>query len=228
MPPANFGRQQRERCPMMPHNDWPSLSRGLVAILRGVNPAEIVPIGMSLAEAGFEAIEVPLNSPDPFQSIEKLARALPHLWIGAGTVLRIEEVDQLHQAGGRLMISPNINPEILERAHHYNMVTMPGVFTPTEALQAINAKASALKFFPAHTLGPKGIAAIKAVLPSHYAIGAVGGIDETSFLDFMKQGVKIFGLGSSLYKPGYSANEVAQRAKVSIVAYDEACESLKE
>ena len=146
---------------------FPKLRRRLVAILRGVKPDEALGIGAAVFEAGIEAIEVPLNSPDPFRSIEMLAKSLPRsALVGAGTVLTVGQVDALDRAGGRLLVSPNIDRAVMERAVHHGMVTMPGVFTPTEAFLALALGASALKFFPASALGAKGISAIKAVLPT--------------------------------------------------------------
>jgi 2-dehydro-3-deoxyphosphogalactonate aldolase len=202
---------------------WPSLKRDLVAILRGVKRDEIGAIGQALMEAGFEAIEIPLNSPSPFDSIAALARIAPDtVWVGAGTVLTPEDVDRLHDAGGRLLVTPNVDPLVLARAAHHGMVSMPGVLTPTEALLAIKSGASALKFFPASVLGPSGISAIKAILPRDCVTGAVGGVSESNFADYVKIGVRTFGLGSSLYKAGFTAPEVRQRALVSVKAYDEA------
>lgn len=202
---------------------WPKMKRQLVAILRGVKPDEIASIGAVLFEAGFEAVEIPLNSPDPFQSIRLLARAAPKgALVGAGTVLSVENVDRLHSAGGRLMVTPNVDPDVLRRAGHHGMVSMTGVLSPTEALLALKSGASSLKFFPASVIGPQGIAAIKAILPADCVVGAVGGVSELNFADYVKIGVSAFGLGSSLYKPGYSASQVAERAAVSIDAYDRA------
>ena len=182
---------------------FPKLRRGLVAILRGLKPSEAVAIGQAVHDAGIEAIEVPLNSPEPFVSIADLVKALPRTaLIGAGTVLTAADVDALHKAGGRLLVSPNIDAEVMGRAMHYGMVTMPGVFTPTEAFQAIRLGASALKFFPASVLGAGGIAAIRAVLPPTTPIGAVGGVSDKDFAGYKAAGVSVFGLGSSLYKPG--------------------------
>ncbi|TIU80042.1 MAG: 2-dehydro-3-deoxy-6-phosphogalactonate aldolase, partial [Mesorhizobium sp.] len=184
------------------------LRRGLVAILRGLKPSEAVAIGKAIHDAGIEAIEVPLNSPDPFVSIADLVKALPQsALIGAGTVLTAADVDALHKAGGRLLVSPNIDAEVMGRAMHHGMVTMPGVFTPTEAFQAIRLGASALKFFPASVLGASGIAAIRAVLPATTLIGAVGGVSDKDFAGYKAVGVSVFGLGSSLYKPGATVED---------------------
>jgi 2-dehydro-3-deoxyphosphogalactonate aldolase len=183
---------------------WPPFKRNLVAILRGVKPDEILPIGEALIAAGFEAIEIPLNSPHPFDSIHALAERAPdNVWIGAGTVLTAENVDRLHDCGGRLLVTPNVDPLVLARAAHHGMVSMPGILSPTEALLALKSGASALKFFPASILGPSGVS-------------------EANFADYMKVGVRTFGLGSSLYRPGFSAAEVAKRAAISVAAYDEA------
>jgi 2-dehydro-3-deoxyphosphogalactonate aldolase len=201
--------------------EFPKLKRGLVAILRGLKADEAEAIGAQLWEAGIDAIEVPLNSPDPFRSIETLVRTLPgEALLGAGTVLTAKQVDDLASAGGRLLVSPNIDTAVMQRAAHHTMVTMPGVFTPTEAFQAIALGASALKFFPASVLGAKGIAAIRAVLPADARLGAVGGVSEKDFADYAKVGVQLFGLGSSLYAPGLSAAEIRSRADAAVAAYD--------
>jgi 2-dehydro-3-deoxyphosphogalactonate aldolase len=200
---------------------FPTLTRRLVAILRGVQPDEALAIGAAIFEAGIEAIEVPLNSPDPFRSIELLAKSLPaSALVGAGTILTSSQVDNLHNAGGRLLVSPNIDRAVMERAARHGMVTMPGVFTPTEAFFALSLGASALKFFPASALGTKGIAAIKAVLPKDAVIGAVGGVSEKDFTDYAKIGVSTFGLGSSLYTQGLTAGEVASRAAAAVAEWD--------
>ncbi|AZO35459.1 MAG: 2-dehydro-3-deoxy-6-phosphogalactonate aldolase [Mesorhizobium sp.] len=202
---------------------FPKLRRGLVAILRGLKPSEAVAIGKAIHYAGIEAIEVPLNSPEPFVSIADLVKALPQTaLIGAGTVLTAADVDALHKAGGRLLVSPNIDAEVMGRAMHHGMVTMPGVFTPTEAFQAIRLGASALKFFPASVLGASGIAAIRAVLPAATLIGAVGGVSDKDFAGYKAVGVSVFGLGSSLYKPGATVEDVARRASAAVAAWDEA------
>jgi 2-dehydro-3-deoxyphosphogalactonate aldolase len=199
---------------------WPRLKRGIVAILRGLKPDEAAAIGRAVFEAGIEAIEVPLNSPQPFRSIETLVAGLPQALVGAGTVLAAADVDRLNDAGGRLLVAPNVDAGVLGRAAELGIVTMPGVFTPTEAFLAIGAGASALKFFPASVLGPKGIAAIGAVLPKDVTVGVVGGVSEADFGDYAKVGVKTFGLGSSLYKPGMSAADVGARARAAVMAWD--------
>ena len=155
---------------------WPVVKRSLVAILRGIKPDEAEAVVDVLIEAGFEMIEVPLNSPDPFVSIERLAtRFGKQCLIGAGTVVNAPDCVRVAEAGGRLMVSPNVDAEVLATAQAYDMVTMPGVFTPSEAFLALRCGASALKYFPASVLGPSGIAAQLAVLPKGVVVGAVGG-----------------------------------------------------
>ncbi|ESY21133.1 2-dehydro-3-deoxy-6-phosphogalactonate aldolase [Mesorhizobium sp. M0871] len=202
---------------------FPKLKRGLIAILRGLKPSEAVAICQALFDAGIEAIEVPLNSPEPFSSIASIVTALPKTTlVGAGTVLTSSDVDALAKAGGRLLVSPNIDAEVMARAMHHGMVTMPGVFTPTEAFQAIRLGASALKFFPASVLGPSGISAMRAVLPADTVVGAVGGVSDKDFAGYKAAGVTAFGLGSSLFKPGMSVDEVASRAQAAVTAWDAA------
>ncbi len=199
---------------------FPELGRGLVAILRGLKPEEALDVGRAVFDAGIEAIEVPLNSPNPFRSIEILARALPSALVGGGTVVWAKDVDRLHDAGGRLLVSPNIDAEVMGRAGMHKMVTMPGVLTPTDAFLALRLGASALKFFPASVLGPGGISAIRAVLPKETQVGVVGGVSEVDFAAYAKVGVQLFGLGSSLYKPGMSAAEVGERARAAVAGWD--------
>ncbi|CAN7578974.1 2-dehydro-3-deoxy-6-phosphogalactonate aldolase [Aminobacter sp. LjRoot7] len=199
---------------------FPELGRGLVAILRGLKPEEALDVGQAVFDAGIEAIEVPLNSPDPFRSIEILARALPTALVGGGTVVWAKDVDRLNDAGGRLLVSPNIDAEVMGRAGVHQMVTMPGVMTPTDAFLALRLGASALKFFPASVLGPGGISAIRAVLPKETQVGVVGGVSEIDFAAYAKVGVQLFGLGSSLYKPGMTAAEVGERARAAVAGWD--------
>lgn len=202
---------------------FPAMQYPLVAILRGLRPEETEGVVGGLIQAGFTAIEIPLNSPDPFRSIEIAAKMAPaDCLIGAGTVLTLEDVASLDAAGGRLMVSPNVEPEVIKAAVARGMVTLPGVFTPTEALAAARAGATGLKFFPANVLGPAGINAIRAVLPKDLLIAAVGGVSEVNFADYMRAGITAFGLGSSLYKPGMSAADVVKRAKLTLTAYDAA------
>jgi 2-dehydro-3-deoxyphosphogalactonate aldolase len=200
---------------------WPELRRDLIAILRGLEPEDALETAEALVDAGFEAIEIPLNSPDPFRSIEIVADAFgDRVLVGAGTVLTPADVDRLNDAGGRLLVSPNIDAAVMARAGEHRMVTLPGVFSPTEALAAVAAGASGLKFFPANVLGPAGIKAISAVLPPDLVIGAVGGVSDLDFEAYGRQGIRVFGLGSSIFRPGMDPAEVARRAKKTVATWD--------
>ena len=200
---------------------FPPMKYPLIAILRGLKPEETEGVVGALIETGFTAIEIPLNSPDPFRSIETAVKMAPeNCLIGAGTVLTTAQVEQLADVGGQLMVSPNVEPAVISLAAQKGMVTMPGVLTPTEALSAAAAGATGLKFFPASVLGPSGITAIRAILPPDLEIAAVGGVSDANFGDYAKAGIRSFGLGSSLYKPGMNAGEVRERAVATIKAYD--------
>ena len=202
---------------------WPKVKRSLVAILRGIGPAEAEAIVGTLIEVGFELIEVPLNSPGPFASIERLAKRFGgDSWIGAGTVLSAADCARVADLGGRLMVSPNVDTDVLATARERQMVSMPGVFSPTEAFLALRSGASALKFFPASVLGPSGIAAQLAVLPKETIVGAVGGVSDKNLAAYVAANVRCFGLGSSLYRPGMTAAEVRVTALASIGAYERA------
>ena len=206
---------------MSPAVPWPKVKRSLVAILRGIKPDEAEAIVETLIEAGFELIEVPLNSPDPFVSIERLSKRFgKDCYIGAGTVLDPPDCARVADAGGRLMVSPNVDADVLAMARSRQMVSMPGVFSPTEAFLALRSGASALKFFPASVLGPAGIAAQLAVLPKETVIGAVGGVSDKNLAAYWAAGVRAFGLGSSLYRPGMTAADVRATALASVEAFD--------
>ncbi|MEO0390714.1 MAG: 2-dehydro-3-deoxy-6-phosphogalactonate aldolase [Pseudomonadota bacterium] len=201
---------------------WRSTPCKLIAILRGVLPGEVAPIAHALLDAGFPAIEVPLNSPDPFASIEKIAGIAaqygPRL-VGAGTVLDADDVARVADAGGNLVVSPNLDPDVVRAALQAGMACFPGVFTATEAHAAVRLGATGLKFFPASQLGPSGIKAIKATLPPQASICAVGGVGPSDFAAYRDAGVDGFGLGSSLYTPGASPDSVAAAAKDSVAAF---------
>lgn len=202
---------------------FPSIKYPLIAILRGLKPEETEGVVGALIETGFRAIEIPLNSPDPFRSIEIAAKMAPaDCLIGAGTVLSVEDVASLDAAGGKLMVSPNADADVIVAARVKGMVTMPGVLTPTEALVAAKAGATGLKFFPASIIGPAGINAIRTILPKDLAIAAVGGVSDKNFAEYTSAGIVAFGLGTSLYKPGMTAAEVRERATVTLSAYDAA------
>ena len=205
---------------------WPHAKRSLIAILRGIRPNEVEAIGEALVESGFEIIEIPLNSPEPFDSIERLVRRFgAECLVGAGTVVTVDQCNALADRGGRLMVSPNVNAEVLATAHARGMVTMPGVFTATEAYLALGCGASALKFFPASVLGPGGVSALRTILPPDAVVGVVGGVSDKNFDAYSAGGIRTFGLGSSLYRPGMSAREVRETALASIAAYDLAMNS---
>ncbi|MFK3689226.1 2-dehydro-3-deoxy-6-phosphogalactonate aldolase [Agrobacterium tumefaciens] len=202
---------------------FPSIKYPLIAILRGLKPEETEGVVGALIETGFRAIEIPLNSPDPFQSIEIAAKMAPaDCLIGAGTVLSVDDVASLDAAGGKLMVSPNADAEVITAAREKGMVTMPGVLTPTEALVAAKAGATGLKFFPASIIGPAGINAIRTILPKDLVIAAVGGVSDRNFSEYTSAGITAFGLGTSLYKPGMTAADVRERATVTLSAYDAA------
>ena len=197
--------------------------RPLIAILRGVQPNEVVAIGEALFAVGFGIIEVPLNSPEPLDSIAKLNDALGgRALIGAGTVLSVEEVRAVASVGGRLIVSPNMDPEVIEASRELDCYSYPGVFTPTEAFAALKHGASALKFFPSSLHGPDGIKAIKAVLQKDAAVFAVGGVSESTIDEWINAGANGFGIGSNIFKPGWSAQEIGEKAAAFVAAYDAA------
>ncbi|MFZ3485091.1 2-dehydro-3-deoxy-6-phosphogalactonate aldolase [Sphingomonas sp. 3-13AW] len=184
----------------------------LVAILRGIRPDEALEVGEVLVAAGFTLIEVPLNSPEPFDSIARLARGLgERAMVGAGTVLDKPSVDAAAEAGARLILAPNTDVEVIAHASGRGLTVMPGVATASEAFAAIRSGAAALKLFPASSLGAGTVSAWRAVLPRHVPIFAVGGIDGASYAQFTAAGVDGFGIGTALFKPGMTADAVASR-----------------
>lgn len=192
----------------------------LVAILRGITPQEAVPVGEALFAAGFRMIEVPLNSPRPFESIARLVKGLSHAAvIGAGTVMTEQDVQGVMDAGGRLIVMPHSDPAIIRAAKGRSLFCMPGVATPTEAFAALHGHADALKAFPAEGLPPSVIKAWLAVLPKGTAILPVGGITPETMGPYRAAGVAGFGLGSALYKPGDSVETVRRKADAFVSAW---------
>ena len=202
----------------------------LIAILRGITPAETEAAVQTLLDTGFRAIEIPLNSPEPIASVEIAVRAAAQFaagacWIGAGTVLTPAEVNLVKSAGGNLIVSPNADPEVISAAQAAGMRCYPGVFTPTEALLALKAGADGLKFFPAALLGASGIRAVRAVLPDDTQMYAVGGVEAPDFAGYLQAGVNGFGLGTSLYRPGVSPNQIRNRALEIVAAFQAALQT---
>lgn len=185
----------------------------LVAILRGIGPSEAEAVAEALVGAGIGCIEVPLNSPDPFESIRRMAARFGHrALIGAGTVLDPAEVSRIVEAGGRLAVSPDCNPATIAAAKAAGLIALPGILTPSEAFQALAAGADGLKLFPAEAASPAVLKAMRAVLPEGTAILPVGGIGPAEIAPYWAAGAAGFGLGSSLYNPGRSAAEIRDRA----------------
>jgi 2-dehydro-3-deoxyphosphogalactonate aldolase len=184
----------------------------LVAILRGLTPAEAPAIGEALTGAGFRLLEVPLNSPQPLASIALLAKSYPTALVGAGTVLTAAQVREVHAAGGQLVVSPNFNAEVVKEAVKLGMICLPGIATPTEAFGALAAGAQGLKLFPAEMASPVVVKAMKAVLPPGTLMLPVGGITPGNMADWRAAGADGFGIGSALYKPGKSAAAVQEDA----------------
>jgi 2-dehydro-3-deoxyphosphogalactonate aldolase len=198
----------------------------LIAILRGLTPDAAPEVCAALIEAGITQIEVPLNSPEPLTSIRALARLYGDTaLIGAGTVLTVKEVEAVHAAGGRLVVSPNCNPEVIRRTKALDMQSWPGIFTPTEAFAALDAGADGLKLFPGAMAGPGGLAALRAVLPPATRVYAVGGAGPATFADWLEASADGFGLGTALYAAGMQAEEVGTRARDIVAAYHAAVRS---
>ena len=191
----------------------------LIAILRGLTPAEALPIGQALVSTGWTLIEVPLNSPQPLDSIAAMVGAFPQAMVGAGTVLTPSDVRNVHAAGGQLIVSPNFNPAVVREAVRLGLVCLPGVMTATEAFAALDAGAAGLKMFPAEMATPAVIKALRAVLPASTVVLPVGGITPESMAAYLDAGANGFGIGSALYKPGMAADAVTANAIQFRAAY---------
>lgn len=199
------------------------MTRPLIAILRGIEPQEAAPAAAALIDAGITLIEVPLNSPSPYDSIRSMAEAHGrHAQIGAGTVLTPTEVADVHRAGGRMVVAPDCDPEVIEATLRLGMKSYPGVLTPSECFKAIKAGADGLKVFPAFKMGVDGVSALRAVLPAETQLFMVGGVGPAAFAEWIGAGASGFGLGTSLYAPGRSVADVAARARDIVAAWDEA------
>ena len=196
----------------------------LVAILRGISPAEALPVGWALVDAGWCLIEVPLNSPQPLRSIEVLARAFPQALVGAGTVLAVDQVGAVAGAGGGLVVSPNTDVTVIAEAVRRGLVCLPGVATPTDAFAALGAGAHGLKLFPAEMIGPPALKALRSVLPPGTLLLPVGGITPGSLAAYLAAGAAGFGIGSALYKPGMAVADVASQARHFAAAWHAAAQ----
>ncbi len=191
----------------------------LVAILRGLEPAEAEAVGAALWGAGWRLMEVPLNSPRPLESVERMARACPEALVGAGTVTQAQQVREVHAAGGRLIVSPHLDADVVAQALRLDMVCLPGSFTPTEALRALRLGAQSVKLFPAEVLQPAGLKALRAVLPPEAVLLPVGSIALQDLRAWRAAGASGAGIGSGVYRPGRDAAEVARRAQALAQAW---------
>ena len=192
----------------------------LIAILRGVEPDEVVEIALALCDAGFRVIEIPLNSPQPLESIRRLAAAIgDRAAIGAGTVLAAADVDAVVADGGAIIVSPNADPAVIRATRSAGLVSCPGVATPTESFAALAAGADVLKLFPAEQIAPAVVKAWRAVFPAHVPLVPVGGITPSTMAAYRAAGASGFGLGSALYKPGMTAEAVRRAADAFVAAW---------
>jgi 2-dehydro-3-deoxyphosphogalactonate aldolase len=201
----------------------------LVAILRGIHPDEAVAVGDALCQSGFRVLEVPLNSPQPMESIRRLAQSLGDAFlIGAGTVMTPMQVKEVAAAGGRLIVMPHVDVAVIHAAKDAGLICVPGVVTPTEAFAALAAGADGLKLFPAEQVLPEGLKAWRAVLPKDLPVLPVGGITPENMARWIAAGAQGFGIGSALYAPGFDAVEVARRAHAFAQAWAANSKNAKE
>jgi len=199
------------------------MNRNIIAILRGVKPKEVLDIAHVIVRAGINQVEVPLNSPSAFKSIELLRDEFEgSIQFGAGTVTNIKQVEILAKIGVNFIVSPNFDSGVVKATKAANILSYPGVITPTECFSALNCGADGLKFFPASLIGEENLIALKAVLPEDIPLFMVGGVGPKNFLSWIKAGATGFGIGSGLYKAGESSEVVSKKAESIVLAYDEA------
>ena len=199
------------------------MEKNIIAILRGVRPEEVLQIAACVVDSGITQIEVPMNSPDVFDSIQLIHDELAeHISVGAGTVTSIDQVKTLENIGIDFIVSPNFDPKVVEATKNAGMLSYPGVITPTECFSALNCGADGLKFFPASLLGEANLIALKAVLPDKIPLYMVGGVGPENFSSWFNAGATGFGIGSGIYKAGDTSQSVAMKAKQIVQSYDEA------
>lgn len=197
------------------------MSRNIIAILRGITPAECSDVCDVLISSGIDKIEVPLNSPDPFESISIMVKLYGQdATIGAGTVLQVDQVRQLYYLGAAMVVSPDCNTDVITTTKDFGMASYPGCFTASECFSAIRAGADGLKLFPSFVLGTKGLSALRAILPDEIPVFVVGGVDASNFADWRKAGALGFGIGTALYAPGSKLSDIKKSANDIVKSYD--------